>query len=145
MNGARHTGVEQWRYSVGRWSLAPCGGLFADRVGRDSLLLGMGLAVLANSRPYEGLVASLPVAVALLVWMLGKKGPRLGVSIAQVALPILAVLALTGGAMGFYNWRLTGDAFRMPYQVYEDGICLSTALPLAISTSHADLSTHRYA
>ena len=87
--------------------------------GRDALLLGIGLAVLANSRPYEGLLASLPVAVALLAWMQGKRGPRLGVSIAQVALPILTVLALTGGAMAYYNWRLTGDAFRMPYQVYE--------------------------
>jgi hypothetical protein len=87
---------------------------------RDSLLLGIGLAVLANSRLYEGLVASLPVAVVLLVWMLGKKGPTPRVAFGEVILPILTVLAVTGGAMGFYNWRLTGDALRMPYQVYEE-------------------------
>src|SRR5215510_15620390 len=57
--------------------------------GRDSLLLGIGLAVLANSRPYEGLVASSPVLVALLVWMVGKKGPTTRVLFGQVALPTL--------------------------------------------------------
>jgi hypothetical protein len=86
---------------------------------RHSLLLGVGLAVLANSRPYEGLVASLPVLGMLLVWMLGKKGLTTRIAIGQVTLPILSVLAVTGGAMGFYNWRLTGEALRMPYQVYE--------------------------
>ena len=34
---------------------------------RDALILGIGLAILANSRPYEGLVFSIPVALALLV------------------------------------------------------------------------------
>jgi hypothetical protein len=86
---------------------------------RHAVLLGVGLAVLANSRPYEGLVVSLPVAVLLLTWMVGKNGSAVQVSIKRIGLPILGVLALTGGAMGFYNWRVTGDALRMPYQVHE--------------------------
>jgi hypothetical protein len=86
---------------------------------RDALLMGVGLAVLANSRPYEGLVVNLPVAVLLLTWMGGKKGPAAQVSIKRIGLPILGVLALTGGAMGFYHWRVTGEPLRMPYQVYE--------------------------
>jgi hypothetical protein len=87
--------------------------------GRDALLMGVGLALLANSRPYEGLVISVPVAVLLLTWMVGKSGPTAQVSIKRIGLPICGVLAMAGGAMGFYNWRVTGDALRMPYQVHE--------------------------
>jgi hypothetical protein len=86
---------------------------------RDALPMGVGLAVLANSRPYEGLITSLPVATVLLAWMLSKHGPAARVSIKRIVAPILGVLALTGGAMGFYNWRVTGDALCMPYQVHE--------------------------
>jgi hypothetical protein len=86
---------------------------------RDALLMGVGLAILANSRPYEGLLVSLPAAVLLLTWMIGKNGPAAQVSIKRIVLPILGVLILTGGAMAFYNWRVTGDALRMPYQLHE--------------------------
>jgi hypothetical protein len=88
--------------------------------GRDALLLGVGLAVLANSRPYEGLVVSLPVAALLLAWMLGKSGPTARVAIERIVLPIFVVIAVTGGAMGFYHWRVTGNALRMPYAVHEE-------------------------
>jgi hypothetical protein len=88
------------------------------RVG-DALLMAVGLAVLANSRPYEGLVVSLPVALLLFTWMVSKNGPTIQVSMTRIVLPIVGVLTLTAGAMAFYNWRVTGDAFRMPYQVHE--------------------------
>src|SRR6266567_7537092 len=39
---------------------------------RDALLMGLGLAILANSRPYEGFVISLPIGVVILAWLLGK-------------------------------------------------------------------------
>ena len=84
---------------------------------RHALLLGLGLAILANSRPYEGFILSLPVAGALLAWMVGKKRPPRKVFFLRVFLPLLAVLALTAAAMGYYFYRATGDPFRMPYQV----------------------------
>jgi hypothetical protein len=86
---------------------------------RDAVLLGLGLAILANSRPYEGLLASLPVAVVLLAWMFGKNGQPLQVSIKRIVLPIGTILAVTFAAMGYYNLRVTGDALRMPYMVHE--------------------------
>lgn len=87
---------------------------------RDALLMAAGLAILANSRPYEGFVLSLPVAVALLVWLTGKRSPPIGLAMRKVVLPTACVLLLTSAAMGFYFWRVTGDPFRMPYQVNRD-------------------------
>ena len=84
---------------------------------RDALLMGLGLGILANSRPYEGFVLSLPVATALLVWVVGKNRPPTRVLARRVVLPLMIVLAAVGAAMGYYFWRVTGSPFRMPYQV----------------------------
>jgi hypothetical protein len=86
----------------------------------DALLTGAGLAILANSRPYEGLFVSLPTGVFLIARMIGKRGPPRWVSIRRIGLPIGIVLALTSTAVGLYNLRVTGNALRMPYQVYEE-------------------------
>src|SRR4029077_12259734 len=83
----------------------------------DALMLGLGLAILANSRPYEGFILALPVAVSLFLWMLGKRCPPPKVLLPRVVLPMLLLLAITGGAMGYYFSRVTGNPFRMPYQV----------------------------
>ena len=87
---------------------------------RDSVLMGLGLAILANSRPYEGLVLSLPVAAALLLWLLKRKGASLVVALRRVVAPLALLLAVTAAAMGYYFWRITGNPFRMPYQVEEE-------------------------
>ena len=85
---------------------------------RDAVLMATGLAILANSRPYEGLLLSLPVAVAMLIWLLlGEKRPAFSVSLRRVVLPIVLVLGLTAAATGYYYWRVTGSPFRMTYQV----------------------------
>jgi hypothetical protein len=86
---------------------------------QDATLMGIGLALLANSRPWEGVVLSLPVAVMLLVWMFGNNGPSLKVSLRTVGLPLVVVLGLTCGWLAYYCWRTTGSPVRTPYQVYE--------------------------
>lgn len=86
---------------------------------QNAVLMGIGLAVLANSRPYEGLVASLPAAVMLLAWMADKNSPPALILTRKLVLPIFVILTVTGGLMGFYNLRVTGNAFRLPYQTYE--------------------------
>jgi hypothetical protein len=79
----------------------------------------VGLVVLANSRPFEGLVLSLPVLALLLAWLAGKRRPPLGVALGRVALPLGLVLLPAGAAMGYYNYRITGDPLRLPYQLHE--------------------------
>jgi hypothetical protein len=85
----------------------------------SALLMGIGFAVLANSRPYEGLLVSLPAALLLFIWMLGRNGPQAQVSVKRIVLPLGGVVVFTAVAMGLYNWRVTGDPLLMPYQVHE--------------------------
>jgi len=80
-------------------------------------LLGLGIAILANSRPYEGLFFCLPVAYVLLRWILGKtKYERTWPQPAlRVILPVLAILLATFLFMGYYNWRVTGSPVVPPF------------------------------
>ncbi|HJY79565.1 MAG TPA: hypothetical protein VKK81_00560 [Candidatus Binatia bacterium] len=84
----------------------------------DAVWMGLGLAILASSRPYEGLVLAIPTAGALLASILGRKGPPLRISFLHVVLPLLLLLVITAGAMGYYCWRVTGSPFLPPHVAY---------------------------
>src|SRR5262245_53934671 len=86
---------------------------------RDSLLTAAGLAILANSRPFEGLLVSLPAGVLLFIQIVGQRGRALRNSIQKIVVPISIVLTLITIAMGFYHLRITGHPLRMPYQIHE--------------------------
>jgi hypothetical protein len=79
--------------------------------------MGLGLIILANSRPYEGLVFSIPVAAAMLWWLAGKSHPPFRLSLAHVVLPLFVVLACGALATGYFYFRVTGSPFRLTYQV----------------------------
>ena len=83
----------------------------------DALVMAIGVAFLANSRPYEGLIFSLPIAAAMTIWIFGKSHPPFSVSFIRVVLPIVIVLAITGASMGYYYRQVTGSPVRMTYQV----------------------------
>ena len=85
--------------------------------GRHGVALGAGLAILASSRPYEGLVFSLPLAGVLTGWLFSQYGPPPRRKWLQVALPAAALMLVAGFLTGFYNWRTTGSPVRMAYQV----------------------------
>src|SRR5260370_13800732 len=83
----------------------------------DVVFFGLGILILANSRPYEGFLFCIPAGVWLVWWLAGKiKSPLpLRVRIGQVLLPLVAMLLLTAAFMGYYNWRLTGNALLLPH------------------------------
>ncbi|TMQ35669.1 MAG: hypothetical protein E6K70_00975 [Planctomycetota bacterium] len=117
-------------WSQGYWggAVAACGGALvlgaakrlADRpIIRHALLCAGGMAILANSRPFEGLVLTLLAAGAVLGQWLRARRQGVGLVLTRVLLPILLVLLPIAAAMGYYNWRVTGDALRMPYTVHQ--------------------------
>jgi len=82
-----------------------------------ALVLGLGAAILANSRPYEGLLFCVPAGIWLLAWLSGRIKSRFSWStrIRTVFVPLSTVLILTVAFIGYYNWRLTGNALLMPH------------------------------
>jgi hypothetical protein len=118
--------VSYWVNSYWGGAVAATGGalllgalprIFRTQRVRYSLLLGLGVAILANSRPYEGLLFCIPAAAWLLYWVAGRSSPPLRETIPTVLLPIAGVLALTAAFMAYYNWRLTGNALLMPHSL----------------------------
>ena len=92
---------------------------------RDALLMGLGMIVLANSRPYEGFLLCVPVVAALLISIFRKNRPSVPIMLRRVALPLVLTLMCGGVLTGFYFYRVTGSAFRMPYQVNRDSYSIA--------------------
>jgi hypothetical protein len=87
---------------------------------RDALLLAGGIAILVHSRPYEGLLVSLPVCIYLAVRLLKPHGPALATVALRLVLPAALLLAVAAAGTCYYYFRVTGSPFRMPYQVARD-------------------------
>ena len=95
----------------------------------DALLMGLGFAIVANSRPYEGLFFGLPIAGRLVLWMFGKSRPNLWLALRRVVAPLVLVLGLTACAMGYYFWRTTGSPWDTPFLVNERTYNLAAKFP----------------
>jgi hypothetical protein len=89
------------------------------RVGL-AVLMGMGFAILVNTRPYETLFFGFPVLVALLGWMVGKERPPWRQALPRVVLPLSLCVVGTLLWTGYFFYRVTGSPFRIPYQVNLD-------------------------
>ena len=79
---------------------------------RDAVAMGAGLAIPANSRPYEGALFALPVMAAL-IWLIHVRARGLA-----ILAPLLLVLGATALLMGAYFVRVTGSPFRLAYEFY---------------------------
>jgi hypothetical protein len=88
---------------------------------RDGLWMALGVAILANSRPYEGLVLCLPVALALIWWAVSNAHAAAPVllrhAVLRRAIAPLGLLLVVAGMMAYYNDRVFGSPFTFPYRV----------------------------
>lgn len=93
-------------------------------------LLGIGIVMLANSRPFEGALFSAPLVAALL-WRYAPRfaawrhapskhagnrvpdhmGDRMG---RRALVPFVSILAIGAAFTCYYNWRVTGHPFELP-------------------------------
>ncbi len=78
---------------------------------RDGVLMALGLLLLANSRPFEGALISLPVC-CYTFWVLRRERPRVSVWV-----PGMAVALVGAACTGYYFHRVTGH-FTFPWTAY---------------------------
>jgi hypothetical protein len=93
------------------------GRLRTGLAARKSLILAFGLALLANTRPYEGFLLGCVAIVWLAIRML-KNPAGLRVVLTKIVMPIGFTLLVTAFLMAFYFYRVTGSPAKMPAQAY---------------------------
>jgi hypothetical protein len=84
---------------------------------RDAVAMALGLAILANSRPYEGCLLAVTVAAALIAWLFSSKRPAFSTILVRILVPILSLLIVAALATAYYYCRVSGSAVRTGYQV----------------------------
>jgi hypothetical protein len=124
-----HSGIDGWgscySWSQSLWGGGPTvlgGALVLGAFARlrrtpsrgAALALGVGLALLANSRPLEGLIVSVPAVVGVAAMAFRSRRWRV-----VVLPPLAAILAATLALMATYNRAVTGSPLRLPYSLYE--------------------------
>lgn len=118
----------QWAQSFWGGMVAALGGALvfgaarrlADEEGgaeRNGFWLALGLLILANTRPFEGLLAAAPVVAGLVAYRAQNRGARR--LFGKKGTLAAAVLLLGAFVTLAYNQHVTGSPWRLPYQVYE--------------------------
>ena len=95
---------------------------------RSALAMGLGLLILANTRPLEGLLVAIPAGIVVMQRLISNRSDRQK-TLKALLLPLCAVLLTGGLAMGFYNRAVTGHFTQTPYNVhhsqyFQDGLFL---------------------
>ncbi len=153
--GARFGVISHWMNSYWGGAVPAIGGALAIgallrffREDRRSyaLVLGFGLIVLSQTRPYEGFLLSIPVLGAVLVVVVRRTQTNWRIRLTGTILPLLGMLLIGGAMTAYYNWRVTGDPWQLPYQLYQKQYGVPQSFywqaprPPANSTRFADLT-----
>ncbi|HJZ95203.1 MAG TPA: hypothetical protein VKE70_01775 [Candidatus Solibacter sp.] len=124
----RFTIVSPWMNTYWGGAVAAIGGtLVAGALPRimkrqralDSVIFAVGLVILSQSRPFEGLLFAIPGAGMLLYWLWREQHTDLRRRITCVVVPIGVVLTAAAAATMWYNFRLTGNPLLPPYLLHQ--------------------------
>ncbi len=84
---------------------------------RHLLLMSIGAVLVGFTRPYEGMLLCLPVAVRLIIWLVqGKNLPTWGTLVKMAALPLVLLVGAVCW-LGYYDYRNFGSPTTLPYTV----------------------------
>jgi hypothetical protein len=113
-----------WMNSYWGGALAAAGGalvlgalprLLRKPSAATSVVLGLGAAILANTRPFEGLTVCLAVTAAFAVALVRGR-LRVGCFVRHIAAPMLLIVVPAMGMYLYYNRQTTGSAFALAHQ-----------------------------
>jgi hypothetical protein len=85
---------------------------FSQGLFWQGLVLGLGLAIVAGTRPFEGLAFALPF-MAMLAWEFRSRFSAL----ARIAIPAAAVAGMAVVSLSAYFGHITGSPFVTTYQI----------------------------
>ena len=117
-----------WSQSYWGGMVAAAGGAFffggfrrtikRPQVG-SAVLMAVGVITLANTRPFEGAVVTVPAIVVFAYWMFWSGSLHsFSEKMYRTVLPGGIVVGLGAASMLAYNYSTTGDFCTMPYTVY---------------------------
>jgi hypothetical protein len=96
---------------------------------RDAVLMGLGLALLANTRPYEGCALGATATVALIIWTGRTKAWTKRILMLRLILPLGIIVVLTAGGMAYYDTRVFGKPWILPYRLNRATYAVAPVFP----------------
>src|ERR1044071_7844007 len=118
---AIHPQMLEWGQRYWGGSVAVIGGaLLLGGIGRllrqinpaAAVATAIGILIIANTRPFEGLIITLLLSIGALAWLL-RRGVRVPTIVSQIIAPASLVLLPGILWMGYYNYRVTGHPLRL--------------------------------
>ncbi len=89
----------------------------------NAVIMAFGVALLANTRPFEGMMLSLPAAVILLAWLVRRPVAERMQAIKRVVVPAGVVIVLMVAFIATYNQQVTGKVSKLPWQHHHEQYC----------------------
>lgn len=92
---------------------------------RWGVAMGIGLLLMANSRPFEGLLLAVLMAAPLAVWMFHRGMPEVVSASRTAVAPMVLVLLLGGAAMAYLFAGITGKPWMLPYLEFRNTMTMA--------------------
>jgi hypothetical protein len=88
---------------------------------QDAVVAAVGFVVMLNSRPYEGVLLSSATLAAFAFWPIPGPYQQRFTRLLQsrFILPVFLALGVSAATMCYYNCRVTGHPFSLPYFVHD--------------------------